>query len=126
MKIYSDVFNFQWCHSNVLKNAIQIHTEERYPLLTSEKKGYKIDYKSFSVVKNCKNLIDGENLTEEKRTKNCVHGLLHERADVKKIPWKILVKEFNTSKERIKKTWKNAIYFQTFKKIKITIIWFFF
>ena len=117
MKIYSDVFNFQWCHSNVLKNAIQIHTEERYPLLTSEKKGYKIDYKSFSVVKNCKNLIDGENLTEEKRTKNCVHGLLHERADVKKIPWKILVKEFNTSKERIKKseknqkTWKHAIYF---------------
>ena len=47
------------------------------------KKGYKIDYKSFSVVKNIKNLIDGENLKEEKRTKNCVHGMLHERTDVK-------------------------------------------
>ena len=48
------------------------------------KKGYKIDYKSFSAVKNCKNLIDGENLKEEKRAKNCVHGLLHERVGVKK------------------------------------------
>ena len=90
MKIYSDVFIFQWCHVNVLKNAIQIHTEERYPLQTSAKKGYKIDYKSFSAVKNCKNLIDGENLKEEKRTKNCVHGLLHERVGVKKFLEKYL------------------------------------
>ena len=52
-------------------------------LFQHQKKGYKIDYKSFSVVKNCKNLIDRENLQEEKRTKNCVHGLLHERTDVK-------------------------------------------
>ena len=56
------------------------------PFRHQKKKGYKIDYKSFSVVKNCKNLIDGENLKEEKSTKNCVHGLLHEKADVKKIP----------------------------------------
>ena len=53
------------------------------PFRHQEKKGYKIDYKSFSVVKNCKNLIDGENLKEKKRTKNCVHRLLHERTDVK-------------------------------------------
>ena len=67
------------CHPDTYRGKIS-------PSDIIKKKGYKIDYKSFSVVKNCKNLIDGENLTEEKRTKNCVHGLLHERADVKKIP----------------------------------------
>ena len=42
------------CHPDIYRGKISSSN--------IKKKGYKIDYKSFSVVKNCKNLIDRENL----------------------------------------------------------------
>ena len=72
----------RFCHSNGI-------TEERNPLPASEK-GYKIDYKSFTVVKKLQKSNRWRKFKRRKSTKNCVHGLLHERVDVKKFLEKYL------------------------------------
>ena len=64
MKIYSDVFNFPWCYSNVLKNPIQIKIKNDHQKLCA----WTVTWECW-----CKKLLK-----------------------------KILVKEFNTSKERNK------------------------
>ena len=80
MKIYSDVFNFPRCHSNVLKNPIQIHIQEKTSFSTSEKKdtlSLKWNYR------RKKTFSDNMRKFIRHHPKNCVLGLLHENADVK-------------------------------------------
>ena len=78
INIYSDVFNFPRCHSNVFKKSHPDTYTGKKLAFPHQKKGYfvpQIELQNF-FSDNMRNFI-------RHHPKNCVLGLLHEKSDVK-------------------------------------------